>query len=290
MHTPLQGIAIRQAESLHKGIAYQHWHTVHAWINIRPEEEIYIERAEDFDRISPSAATGNQIKLRSSRISLNSKEVASALAHAFDLFERHPGRPFSYRLTTNAAPREEVGSPFGAGKMGLEVWKTALESQDAQKGITNFLGSLEHLPAKVRDYIHDTPSTVVWSQFLGRISFDLNDSSFPELQEKVAAELVERGRCENVGSHVARQFAHLLFSTVANRAAHLNSRPLTKSEFEDLWEKNAKDLRISPAARDKIQYGVSEPVSFQPLMHWLADSESLLTASFPRWDLFRTKF
>jgi hypothetical protein len=286
MHTPLQGIAARQAEPLHKGIGYQHWHTVRAWINIRPDEKIYIERAEDFDRITPSGATGNQIKFRSHPISLNSKEVVVALTNAFDLFERHPGRPVSYRLTTNAGPREEVGSPFGPGKMGFDVWKMAPHSQDAQEHIINFLRSLKHLPPKVRDYITNTPASVVWSDFLSRISFDLNDSSYHELQEKVAADLVERGRSDHVPSYVARQFAHRLFSTVANKAARLNSAPLTKNEFEELWEEDAKDVRISRAALGKIQHGVSDPVLFQPLMHWLADRESALTSSFPRWDLF----
>lgn len=286
MRTPLQGIARRQADSLHKGIGYQHWHTVYAWINIGPDEEIYIERAEDFDRVTPSNATANQIKFRSHPINLNSEEVVSAIANAFDLFKRHPGRAVSYRFITNAAARGEEGIPFGPGKMGLDVWKTASHSQDAQKSIIDFLKSQKRLAQKVRDYISEEPPNVVWSDFLARISFDLNDGSFSELQKRVADYLVERGRSDHIPPYLARHFSHQLFSNVANRAAGLNSGPLTQKEFEELWEET-RHPRISRDALERFQHGISEPELFQPLMDWLADSEGTLTSSFPRRDLFQ---
>jgi hypothetical protein len=58
----LQGDPSRQAISLFKGIDYQIWQTVLAWMDLGENEILAVEGADDFDNLRKSSATVNQVK------------------------------------------------------------------------------------------------------------------------------------------------------------------------------------------------------------------------------------
>src|SRR5260221_8208823 len=77
--TPLIGDPKRQAPDLVKGLVYQIWRSVEAWINLADDELLYLEGAEDYDVVSDKSGTTVQIKASAGKITLRSKAVISAL-------------------------------------------------------------------------------------------------------------------------------------------------------------------------------------------------------------------
>jgi len=51
--TPLASDPNRQATDTIKGYVYQAWESLHAWINLKEDEVLYLEGAEDVDLLSP---------------------------------------------------------------------------------------------------------------------------------------------------------------------------------------------------------------------------------------------
>ena len=75
----------RQADDALRGYLYQIWHSVNAWLDITEDEILYLEGAEDFDRVSDGSATAVQVKNTQHKITLRSKEVNDAINHYWEL-------------------------------------------------------------------------------------------------------------------------------------------------------------------------------------------------------------
>ena len=52
----------RQAHNSLRGYLYQIWHSVNAWLHLTEDEILYLEGAEDFDKVSDNTATAVQVK------------------------------------------------------------------------------------------------------------------------------------------------------------------------------------------------------------------------------------
>src|SRR5438876_4484016 len=93
----------RQAIPLFKGIDYQIWQTVLAWIDLEENEILVVEGAEDFDVISPSGAATNQVKHLASPISLRSECICAALRNFWTTRHKNSNRSLRFRLITTAS-------------------------------------------------------------------------------------------------------------------------------------------------------------------------------------------
>ncbi len=58
----LQGDPRRRASDAARGFLYQFWRTVEAWIALAPEDVLFVEGAEDFDRVGEREGTAVQVK------------------------------------------------------------------------------------------------------------------------------------------------------------------------------------------------------------------------------------
>ena len=82
---PLQADPKRQAHNQLRGYLYQIWHSVDAWLDLDKDEILYLEGAEDFDRISGDTATAVQVKDTKRPITLRSPEVKAAINNYWKL-------------------------------------------------------------------------------------------------------------------------------------------------------------------------------------------------------------
>ena len=80
----------RQADDALRGYVYQIWHSVDAWLDLAEDETLYLEGAEDFDRVSDEIATVAQVKDTQRKITLRSQEVNYAINHYWKLQANHP--------------------------------------------------------------------------------------------------------------------------------------------------------------------------------------------------------
>lgn len=67
---PIKGNPARQAPGLHKGIGFQDWRSVEAWVNLKAGEALYLEGAEDFDIVRDGTADTVQTRATGAGISL----------------------------------------------------------------------------------------------------------------------------------------------------------------------------------------------------------------------------
>lgn len=119
---PIKGNPRRQARAAIRGFVYQFWRTVQAWIELEPEENLYVEAAEDFDLVSPSKAIAAQVKddRASGRLTLGSTNAITAVGNFWQTRKQNIGRRLQYKFVTTAVVGVEKDG-FHSAK-GIEIW------------------------------------------------------------------------------------------------------------------------------------------------------------------------
>src|ERR1700688_3965340 len=117
----------REATGPLRGYGYQILHSVLAWLRLRPGETLYLEAAEDFDRIGDDRADLTQVKdtSGSGNITLRSSGVLDALGQYWDHRTRNPDRRITFRYLTTSRVGVEKDDPIGQGVGGLALWQRA---------------------------------------------------------------------------------------------------------------------------------------------------------------------
>ncbi len=131
-YTELVADPSRQAGPLFKGIDYQIWQTVLAWVDLEDTELLVVEGAEDFDQHTESGTVTNQVKGLASPISLRSECVSESIRNYWTTRQKNQNRTVIFRLITTASFSVEAGEPFGTHKSGLELWNEEADRLTAQ--------------------------------------------------------------------------------------------------------------------------------------------------------------
>ena len=128
----------RQAHNSLRGYLYQIWHSVNAWLELTDDEILYLEGAEDFDKISEDTATAVQIKDTRHKITLRSKAVNDAINHYWELRMSNPDMSVKFRFLTRSEIGVEQGNPFGKNQLGLNLWSRCSGNEENIKKISDF--------------------------------------------------------------------------------------------------------------------------------------------------------
>jgi hypothetical protein len=142
---PLKGDPARQAPHLHRGIEYQDWRSVEAWVNLREGEALYLEGAEDFDVVRDESADAVQVRDTAANISLRSDAIVESILNYWNLQQAHVEKTINFRYLTRSGAAEEDNSPFGKGIKGLELWTKCAADKD------------EAVADRVRSFLLDDP-------------------------------------------------------------------------------------------------------------------------------------
>ena len=150
---PLKTNPKRQAHAQLRGYLYQIWHSVDAWLDLVEDEILYLEGAEDFDRISGDTATAVQVKDTQHRITLRSPEVNDAINNYWDLRTKNPSLKVKFRLLTRSQIGAEQGAPFGNNQQGLRLWRRCSGDQAAITKISKFLQAEAKISKEISDFL-----------------------------------------------------------------------------------------------------------------------------------------
>lgn len=145
---PLAADISRQATGLFKGVDYQVWLTVLAWIDLAEEEMLVIEGAEDFDVVTTTAGLSVQVKALADPISFRSESVVSAIQHFWQHKQANHPRAVRFRFVTTAEAAVETTSPFGKGVAGLKLWNVRGHSQYDYRRDDSSVPAQRHFGAK----------------------------------------------------------------------------------------------------------------------------------------------
>jgi hypothetical protein len=172
---PLVSDPAREAAASMRGYWGQVWRSVLAWVELGETERLYLEGAEDFDRISGLVAETVQVKDTAGNITLRSGDVIEAIGNAWDHQRRNPRHAIKFRFLTTAGIGVEQGSPFGAGIGGLRLWREGRSSGDEAKrrqdarAIANFLSSEGKAPTAVLEFLRTATDAEIWQRLIAPI-------------------------------------------------------------------------------------------------------------------------
>lgn len=188
----LAGDPARQAVASIRGTIYQIWWSIDLWLRVKsPDEVIYLEGAEDLDRVGPGVATAGQVKNESERISLNYQRSHEALENYWALSLRESNRrvDFHYISTTSAALERDA--TFG-GIKGLEAWCVAQTSVEMAGCIQAYLSSKLVKPGLLKEFLRSASAQEVQDRLIRRVHWFLDQPGLSDVQRSVRERVTHR--------------------------------------------------------------------------------------------------
>jgi len=232
----IQGDSKRRAPHLLKGVTFQLWHSVLAWIGLGDEDRLFLEGAEDFDVLNEESASVNQTRATAKPISLASSKVVEALGNYWKIQTLNPGRFIVYHYITTSIATVESGSPFGAQVCGIDVWNRCISGSPDIARLRNFLLQNIELPAHLKAFVESAKDETLFDQLISKVHWDTEQGELPELEQTVRQRLICHGDRKGISVQSAARVADTLFAHVAALASEKGTRSLVRPQFLEAFE------------------------------------------------------
>ncbi|WP_158930097.1 hypothetical protein [Acidisphaera sp. S103] len=248
----------REAVASMRGYWAQVWRSVLAWIDLGETERLYLEGAEDFDRVTGLFAETIQAKDVAGNITLRSGDVIEAIDNAWAHQQRNPRYAIKFRFLTTAGIGVEQGAPFGGGIGGLRLWRdsrlsagVATRERDART-IAYFLLAEGKVSAPVQAFLRTASDEQIWKQVIAPIEWDTEAEPVPEVIREIEDRLVVLGHPLGVTPDKAKEVADHLYTVAYTTATREKGRDLTRA---DLLRRFSERTHVSlPAAAANALY------------------------------------
>lgn len=269
---PLHADPKRQASDIFRGFFYQIWQSLCLWINLEDDESLYLEGAEDIDRISPTEATTTQVKdITSKNLTLNSSEIVDAISNYWKLKQKESRKiKFQFLTTAQRGKEKKNGSIFN-GVSGLDYWDICKDTQDVAP-LRKFLLTISGFPQDLKDFIKNSTDEDLRDSLIRPIYWLTNEGNLEATRKKVENSLVIHGQkndCPpNESKNAAIYLADLLWTKICEKSQ--DKRVLNKADFllafqasqTELISKNQlRMMRDHLAKQDKMMETLSDQIS-----------------------------
>lgn len=182
----------RQAVATILGYFYQIWWSIDAWLQLRsPDDVIFLEGAEDLDKIAAGSAAAEQVKHEAAPLSLNNKRAHQALENFWALSERETVRRVDFHYVTTASAATEQDARFG-GMRGLEAWRVAQTSTEIADVIRLYLAQKLDATSLLRKFLESATPEQVQDKLIRRFHWLLEQPELEEVKQSVDDRLVHR--------------------------------------------------------------------------------------------------
>lgn len=229
---PLPGDPQRQADATLRAYQYQIWLTVLAWLQLEPDQRLWVEQAEDFDVTGPTGAAAVQVSHSTRRITLRDDKVREAIANFWRLRENASDRSVRFRYLTRGEPGVEAGQPFGAGISGISQWAVAARDAGTAAKVLDFL-RLErgHYPATFQTFLDRTSPADAMGALFVPLTFELGAGDTATVQSAIDVQLALAAEASGIMPAAALRTRPALFARVCAVAAQPRDRWLTRVEL-----------------------------------------------------------
>jgi hypothetical protein len=238
---PLINDPAREAAASMGGYWAQVWRSFLAWMDLSETERLYLEGAEDFDRISGLAAETVQVKNVAGNITLRSGDVIEAIDNAWTHQQRNPRHTIKFRFLTTAGIGVEQGAPFGAGIGGLRFWRDCRlsgNSADRERDgrmIADFLLAEGKVSVAVQAFLRSASDAQIWQLLVVPIEWDTEADEVPEVIREIKDRLVVLGEKLGVTPDQADDVAEHLYARAYATATRQKDRYLTRADLLRLF-------------------------------------------------------
>ena len=190
------GDPAREAIDSLRGYVYQIYQSALAWTDIKGDEFLFLEVAEDFAIAATNALEAVQVKETIGRVTINSDDIVTSIDSFVELQEKNPTLNVSLRHLTTSKIGREKSPKHRIGEMStLVAWRNLAktgELSDLRRILSN-----SKLSTKSKQFIADLNDADLREKFLKRIHFDCGapDSRFllRQLNSRISELVIERG-------------------------------------------------------------------------------------------------
>ena len=233
----------RQAHAQLRGYLYQIWHSVDAWLDLANDEVLYLEGAEDFDKISGDTATAVQVKDTRHKITLRSQEVIDAINHYWELQDNHRDMSVKFRFLTRSQIGVEQGSPFGKSQPGLNVWRRCSGDEAAITKISEFLQTERKISEEITGFLKKTEPQKIYEQLIEPITWETGSKEASFVEKSINDKLVHHGDRYSIWPSDAEKVVDALLKEALVVATQKENRELTRVRFLEIFEEKTT-LRV----------------------------------------------
>ena len=232
---PLNADPKRQANDSLRGYRYQILHSVHAWLSLADDEILYLEGAEDFDRISPETATVVQVKDTQHNITLRSQEVNDAINHYWELRTNNRDWRVKFRFLTRSQIGTERGHPFGNNQQGLRLWSGCSGNEEAITKISEFLQTEGKISEEIADFLKKAEPQQIYEQLIEPIAWETESKPASFVEKSISDKLILHGHQCGIWSSDAKKVFDPLLTEAWRVATQKENRELTKVRFVEIF-------------------------------------------------------
>ena len=197
-----------------------------AWTELKDDEFLFLEVAEDFAIAAKGALEAVQVKETAKRVTINSKSIIASIDSFVELQEENPSLKVTLRhLTTSAIGKEKKLEDRVGEAPALLAWRSLAKAGD----LSNLRRVLDKskLSKNSKDFVKSLDDEGLREKFLKRIHFDCGAtrSNFLERQfnSRICGLLLERG---GVPSQAQSCAANILLTLL---------RLSTKPNLDERW-------------------------------------------------------
>ena len=243
----------RDATDSIRGYVYQAYQSVLAWMQLKENEILVLEGAEDFDIHCGSSVVTTQVKDVIRNLTLRSVTVIDALNNYWAHKERNPYYDVVLRFLTTAEAGHEQGSPFGFGQKGLERWQSAESNPDDIEPLRTFLLTL-NLTENLASFIKAATGDELRKQLISRIKWDMGNRPREALQYIIEDKLKIHGLRLHINSHYSCQALPHLLKKVADLLSTKGTKELRFGDFLSCFD-DATTLSIPRGKMEAMTSG-----------------------------------
>jgi hypothetical protein len=269
-----------------RGYWAQVWRSVLIWLDLGESERLYLEGAEDIDRVSGINAETIQVKDTAANVTLRSPAVIEAIDHAWIHAQKNPRYAIKLRFLTSAGIGVEQGGAFPSGSGGLSYWndlRTIADEaarNDGARAIAQFLLRDAKISAELQAFLQTAQDSEVWQRMIAPVEWDTDADGLTEVRREVGDRLILLGETYGVTPDAAAAVAdHLYtyaFETSVRQKDRVLSRPLLLQLFEartriSLPAEVANALGLGPIAL--AMCGACSPADQRRIDRVLADRD-----------------
>lgn len=230
----------RQAHNSLRGYLYQIWHSVNAWLDLSEDEILYLEGAEDFDKVSDNTVTAVQVKDTRHKITLRSQEVNDAINHYWELRTNNSDQNVKYRFLTRSEIGAEQGKPFGTDSRGLQVWSRCSGDEESIRKIADFLQNEGKISAEVKDFLNQAEPQEIYEELIKPISWETGSKEASFVVRAICKDLVHHGDRYSIPPADAEKVVDHLLKEVLTIATQEKNRILTREHFLNVFAENTR--------------------------------------------------
>jgi hypothetical protein len=223
-----------------RGCEYQVWQTVNAWTDLKSDQLLFVEGAEDFDLVAPDGAVAIQVKNAVQPISLRSKDVQDAIQHYWELRASHSNTRVYLRFLTRATIAVERDAPFGQGVAGLSLWMRPELTDQECKALSDFLASLDRVGQDLKQWLPAASPAQIRGELIEGITWETFAEGVEYVERTVKRRLATRGETLGIPPSVATRVAGRLFNEIWKTLRKKTDRFLDWLRLQELWEEETR--------------------------------------------------